>query len=286
MADTIETVEDWLKIEVGSQTPPDFKTHLNYVTQMKELSENLEIKLNLQFKSKSKFPKIVLSKKINLTKLIKESLDEEYKKASKEKDFAKVCSMWISVKSYYLIFNLLLILCTLVNDSKNCLDYSHSRTIKDFREMIKNKGILFNKDSFNKISTCLDAIKFKSKSGDALRGKIDEELRINSILKKLCKYKFDDFCRSEGLRDFRKKVNRRKRDDFFKATEISLFEFFYWYRIKTNYRDLAFLDQEVYSGAIVQFYENYYLFTINFYNALKKLINEISQKRLGENVLD
>jgi hypothetical protein len=284
MTTIAEDVKNFKWVVVPS-TPPDFKTHLNYVTQMKEISEGLEIKLNFQIDSKFKFPKSVLLKKINLIRLIKESLNEEYKKSIKDKDFAKVCSMWIPVKSYYLIFNLLLVLCTLINNDENNLNYPHSKAISNFRDIIKNKNILFNKECFNRVCTCLEAINFKSKSGDTLRETIDEQLRINGILKKLCKYKFEDFCRFGGLKNFRKKANRNKKDSFFINSEISLFEFFYWYRIKTNYRDLDFLDQEVDSNEIVQFYENYYTLTINFYNSLKNLINDISQKRLGEKII-
>lgn len=75
------------------------------------------------------------------------------------------------------------------------------------------------------------------------------------------------------------------KENFLDNKEISLFEFFYWYRIKTNYRDLAFLDQELYEEDIVKFYENYYLLTINFYNAFKKLINNLSKKRFGRDII-
>lgn len=96
--------------------PRDFITHLNYISCMKELSEGLEINSCFQINSKSQFKPEFLHKKIRLIQMIKESLNEEYKKASKEKDFAKVCSMWVSVKSYYLIFNLLLITHVLINN--------------------------------------------------------------------------------------------------------------------------------------------------------------------------
>ena len=110
-------------------------------------------------------------------------------------------------------------------------------------------------------------------------------MRIKGILKKLCLYKFQSYCRERKIREFRTNKDKEKRKWFFDNNKISLFEFFYWYRIKTNYRDLSFLDQEIHSREIVQFYENYYLLTMNFYVALKDLINELSKKRLGEKIL-
>ncbi|MGA2130227.1 MAG: hypothetical protein ABSG05_01260 [Candidatus Pacearchaeota archaeon] len=284
MVDIPENEDGWTLV-VSPSTPPDFRTHLNYVTFMKDLSEELTAKLNKDIVTKSNFSKKALAKKINLIKIIKESLEEEYKKALKEKDFAKVCSMWIPVKSYYLIFNLLLVTCALFNNDENNLNFPHHKTISNFRNMLKNKDILFSKAGFNMVESCEEAINFISKSGDTLRLSVDEQTRINSILKKLCKYKFEDFCRYTGLKHFQTKIDRKKKEGFFKNSEISLFEFFYWYRIKTNYRDLDFLNQEIYSGEIIEFYQNYYFLTMNFYNSLKNLINELSKKRLGESIL-
>jgi len=275
----------WEELEIRPSMPLNFRTHLNYVSCMKELSENLEIKLNFKIDSKSKHDKKYLKKKLRLANLIKESLDEEYKKTKKEKDFAKVCSIWISVKAYYLVFNLLLILHSLINDEKENLNYSHSKTISTFRNLLKTNKLEFNKIEFNMVLSCGNAFSFNSNPGDTLRQGVNNNLITKSILKKLCKYKLNNFCRYKEIKDFRKKENRIKRDSFFKNSDISLFEFFYWYRIKTNYQDLSFLDQEIYENDVVKFYESYYFLTLNFYNALKVLINEISKKRFGEKII-
>ena len=273
------------EIEIAPSMPPDFKTHLNYVTYISNLSKDLEVSLNFNVSSKASFSKSALSKKIRLVELIKESIDEEYNKAKKEKDFAKVCSMWIPVKSYYLIFNMILLICVLSNNDKSNLDYPHAKAISNFRRLIKEKKVSFNKINFNIVLSCKDAISFVSKAGDTLRDQVDDEKRVKSLLKKLCKYKFDDFCRYSGLRVFRDKASKLKKEGFFNNSEISLFEFFYWYRIKTNYRDLSFLDKEIYNGDIVKFYDGYYSLTIDFYHALKKLVNSMAKQRIGEEIL-
>jgi hypothetical protein len=273
------------EIKVLPTMPFDFMTHLNYISCMKELSKGLELNLNIKIDSKSSFKVNSLKKKIRLICLIKESLDEEYKKAEKEKDFARVCSMWISVKSYYLIFNMLLIIHVLINSDETNLNYTHSETINKFRNLLKSKKLEFNKEEFNIVSSCGGAFLFRSESGDTLKKEVLPELRARSVLKKLCKYKLEDFCRYKGIKNFKKKKARLMRDSFLRDSEISLFEFFYWYRIKTNYRDLAFLDQKVFEGDVAKFYENYYILTINFYDCLRKLINELSKSRLGEDII-
>jgi len=285
MNDIIKNDEDLSKIEVVPSTPPDFRTHSNYVSFMEDLSEGLKIALNFNIDTKSKFPKTILSKKLKFIKMIKDNLDDEHRKAIQEREFAKLCSMWIPVKSYYLMFNLLLVLCALINNEEENLNYSHQKSIANFRKMIKDGKISFNKPSFNQIHGCMEIKNFKVKMGTNLKLEVEEELRTKEILKKLFIYKFESYCREEKIKNFKRKKEREKRDWFLKNNEISLSEFFYWYRIKSNYRDLAFLDQDVYSGEIAQFYESYYQFTINFYSALKDLINESSKRRFGEEVI-
>lgn len=280
-----EDEANWLEITVAPSTPPDFRTHSNYVSFMKELSEELKITLNFSIDSRATFKKILLNKKLGLIKIIKENLDDEHKKSLQDRDFGKICSIWIPVKSYYLVFNLLLVLCSLINDDYRNLNYSHKDSIVNSRKLIKDGKISFNKHGFNRVFTCLEAESFKAKMGDNLRYGVEEESRIREIIKKICRYKFESYCRDEKVEEFRTKKNRIKRDEFFRKNEISLFEFFYWYRIKTNYRDLSFLDQDILSSEIVDFYENYYSLTINFYNALKDLINESSKKRFGEKII-
>ena len=186
----VEYETNWLNIEVVPLTPPDFQTHLNYVLFMEDFSNRLDIKLNMDINTKAKFKKTSLSKKLKFIKMIKENLEDEYEKSTQEIEFAKICSMWIPVKSYYLIFNQLLVLCSLINNNEENLNYSHKKSIVNFRKMIKEGIISFNKDDFNKVYSCLETTNFKTKMGDNLREDIEEELRIKGILKKLCSYKF------------------------------------------------------------------------------------------------
>jgi len=264
-------------------SPPSFRTHLNYVSCMNRISKGIKIKVNLKVKNKIKKNEN-LSKKLNLIKLIKKSLEEEYKIVSENEEFAEVCNTWIAVKSYYLIFNLCLILCYLINTG-NSLDFSHKHVLNKIKNLIKSNKITFNKGEFNKLYPCKNALEFKIERGEALKKDIDDNRRIKSIVKKLANYKLIDFKRSKEIPNFRKKINRKKRDDFIKEKTINLFEFFYWYRIKANYRDLEFLNAEVSERDFFNFYESYVKLTTNFYFAFKKAINDLSEKRLEEQII-
>ncbi len=90
------------------QTPPDFRTHANYVEFMKKLSSRVGIECARKISSRIPKSKKV-DKKLGLIKLTLQSIDGEYKTIRKNPEFAELCVSWISVKTYYLLFNLCLI---------------------------------------------------------------------------------------------------------------------------------------------------------------------------------
>jgi hypothetical protein len=263
-------------------TPPSFKTHLYYISCLNQLSQNL--KINESFNIKTKIPKYKnLKKKINLIRLIKKSFDEEYNMAKNNKDFAEVGSTWVAVKSYYLIFNMCLIAQYLIDGSEKSLDMGHRHLLENVKKLIKGKKIVFNKKIFNEFRSCSDALKFKLSPKESLKPDLDITKRVSSIFKKITSYKLINFQRDEKIENFRTKQNRKKKEEFLKNNDVNLCEFFYWYRIKVNYRDLDFLNEEISDKNFFDFYKNYYELTINFYNVLKDLVIKLSKKRLSKN---
>jgi len=113
--DDLEKIIRQVEEEYKKQHPPDFMTHLNYVVCMNDISGGLNAGCKLNIKNKIKKEGKILQKKLNLIKLIKRNLNEEYKTVKQDQAFAEVCVPWIAVKAYYLIFNLLLILDYLVS---------------------------------------------------------------------------------------------------------------------------------------------------------------------------
>ena len=265
--------------------PPDFRTHMNYVSCLNKISKDLSISLLLNIKTKSDYDSKKLKKKLDLIKLIKKSLDEEYKFTIKNEEFAEIGSTWIAVKSYYLIFNMCLIVCFLINDEEKNLNLGHKNVLNNIKKLIKEKKIIFNKKEFNEFHICKEALKFRLSKNESLRLDLEDNKRISSILKKIAEYKLENFKREENIENFRFKINQNKRNDFIKKEETNLYEFFYCYRIKANYRDLDFLNQEIHQENFFDFYKNYYELTMNFYEAFKGLINNISKIRLGEKIL-
>lgn len=278
---------NWQKIEseYETQNPPDFITHLNYVSCLNTLSRGISITCNLSIKTKINESKL-LKKKINLIKLTLKSINGEYKMIQQSPDFAELCVSWISVKAYYLVFNLSLILEYLLSDQESALNFSHKKLLRKFKERIGRKELFFNKKIFNANFQCLKIIKLRVKSGANIKiiG-FNLKDRIVQIFRKLVFYKLEDFQREERIKNFRSEKNRLKKKEFLENNIVNLYEFFYWYRIKANYRDLEFLNKDISSYKFSEFYQNYFELTITFFNAFKNLINELAKIRLGKIIL-
>jgi len=264
--------------------PPDFLTHLNYTKALNTLSRNLILISNLQIRNRiSEAPSLV--KKLGLVKLTLKSISGEFRTILKNPDFAELCVSWISVKAYYLIFNLLLILDYLITGQEASLNLSHERVIKRFKEYLAKNHLSFNKKIFNTNFFCPQIVRLKVQSGANIKV-MDFSLkeRIVQILKKLVDYKLEEFKRKEGIKNFRFRKDREKKEQFLKNNTVNLFEFFYWYRIKANYRDLEFLNKDISSTQFKDFYENYFALTRGFMNAFVPALNELAKIRLNRNL--
>jgi hypothetical protein len=272
----------WIAIkdeEYTRNNPPDFVTHLNYVAFLKDISQNLSLNTSLDINSSMRLPEIV-KKKINLIKLTRKSIAFEYKAVQENPEFAQVCVSWISVKSYYLLFNMLIILRYLITKDMTAFADSHMGLIKWLNVSIDNKTLVFNKDEFNTVYDGAKIHEWKSTTGANIkRTGLNREERFLQILKKIQAYKEEDYMRRNKILNLRKKVNKIRLNEYRTKNKVSVLEFFYWYRIKANYRDLEFLDKEIAIGQFKDYYCNYYELSNNVYASLKSLINELCKKR-------
>jgi len=268
-------------------TPPDFRTHANYIEAMCGISNGLSATFqhNLQIKIVKSG---TLSKKLGLIRLTLDSIDGEYAAISKNSEYAQLCVSWISVKAYYLLFNMCLVLEYLIGGNDNAFHCTHKKVLDSIKNRIKNSEIVFSNKEFNATHSANAVSNIKIKTGSNIKlVNYDSQERLSQILKKLVEYQLEDFQKNSRIKDFRSKVNREKRALFLNVAEVSLFEFFYWYRIKANYRDLEFLSHDIISDSdFATFYINYYSLTKSFYKCFKDLINNLAMIRLKEIIIN
>lgn len=270
-----------MKIEIVDINNQDFRTHANYVDYLSTLTADLKIRTNCGFQEKIKIPSKILDKKIKIVNLSAGALKKEQEIVSQIPEYASVASTWIAVKAYYLFFNLLLITKYLISCQAEAFNFTHMAIQKDLARMIEYKTISFNVNALNINHGVAQALAYRAPTGANLkRLMVDGNIRQSQILKKLANYKRDEFRRISKI----KKLSGNKLKEFNKK-KINFFEFFYLYRIKSNYRDLEFLSKEINEREFVDFYTNYFSLTLNFYQAFKDFINLLSKTRLDKELL-
>lgn len=263
----------WKKVS-GPFEHPDFVTHANYLHFMSENSKGLELSCGLNINKKMALDKRV-SQKIKLIELTLENLEEEKGNIDKYPDYSIVCVSWVPVKTYYLIFNLLILIEYLITASDSYLTITHSALFGSFREMLGDKKVRFNKDLFNEICSVGDVERWQIPPWENIkRNTANPELRYKQIVKKLVQYSKDEYKRTHKI----KRLSGERKNEF-ETTKINICEFLYWYRIKANYRDMEFVDKGVQVSDFVSFYKDYYDLSINFYSAMKDCINSLATKR-------
>ena len=258
---------------------PQFSTHKNYLSYMRRISDNLSLECNINITSKIPISDIAF-KKVKLIKFTIESMKSEYKIIIQQyPEYAAVCVSWVPVKSYYVIFNLIILLEYLLNgNEKRLTTTTHGNSLTVLKNLIGRGELNFNISDFNEIKTVAEIQKLKIPRFENLRS--GTEYRKEEILRKLVDYAHDELKRKVKT----KRISHTGMETFRKL-KLALFEFFYWYRIKVNYRDLEFISSEVTTEEFCQFYEDYHLLTANFYKAFRGCINNLSQVRAGINLL-
>lgn len=266
--------------------PPDFRTHLNYVCCIEALSHSLE--LNCKQSITKKFPENAnLRNKLTLIRLTKNSLKGELETIEKNNDYAELCVSWISVKSYYLIFNLILVLNFLLDPKDSNLKLTHKNARDWLKSRLKEEDLVFNKKIFNLIISSSRIIKFQIPVGHNLKHEdAVSTTRVKQIYRKIVDYQLEQLKFDEKIKDFRKLKDRALRDECIAKEEVNLCEFFYWYRIKANYRDLEFLNHDIPTNSFYEYYIKYYNLTMNFYNAFVTQINKLSLIRFGHEIIN
>ncbi len=250
---------------------PEFTTHKNYTAFMREVSIDLKFKCNCDVSKKLSIPETV-NRKIRLIRLTVRNLEMEMRMVSAYPEYAQVAISWMPVKSYYLIFNLTLLLEYLISTNPAFLTTSHLNSLRQFRSLLKSKTLEFSNEIFNSIKTGEEIEKMKVPKSDNLR--VHTERREEQIFRKFVVYSKDFLRRRDGVPKLGKKQMAELRKSLF-----ALSDFFYWYRIKVNYRDLEFLSAKVHPSEFVQFYNDYYLLTRNFYRAYVTCINQVALSR-------
>ena len=110
-----------IKIDLNEEKQA-FDTHYNYSDCLKCLTNGTSLKFSNKL-SNIKLPD--LDKKKNLINLTLKSLEDEYSIVQQDKDYSYASTSWLPVKTYYLLFNLMLTVEYIFKIQESVFNYKH-----------------------------------------------------------------------------------------------------------------------------------------------------------------
>lgn len=269
------TSEDMEVIEVPEDRL-DYDTHLRYAKSLEEWSSKLSVTCKLKPTLRKSEGEKEVRNKTQLIELIRKSLEDEYAIVQTDPDYSTASVLWLPTKSYYLLYHLLSLIEYLLTADKHAVRISHKKCLEAFTRRIKANEIVFSCKRFNAIFG-RSALDFKSQSGEHLRHAVNDDVMHNLIMKKVACYKIEDYV-------VRNKINRRTLkgrkayQQFIGELQVSIIDYFYLMRIKSSYKHLSFIDG-IDPGRTKYYFETYYKATVEFYNCLTNLKNELLATR-------
>jgi len=219
-----------------------FKTHLNYVKCIANHANSLNISINPRINSPLDGQKT--AKFERLAKITKTSIAGEKTACDNEHAYAQVAAPWIPVKCYYRLYYLeAVFLYVLSGDESGFGNGGHKAVRKNLMLAVESGSISFSSAELATITTWQAANAFTTVSGATVRTNYFSDANCpNSLRKKLAEYIEHDWKQIKKIKDYRSRTSRNAKNRELLPKKFILADFFYWMRIKANYRDVDFLD--------------------------------------------
>lgn len=217
-----------------------------------------------------------LDEKKNLIDLTKKSLNDEYKIVQIDKDYSYASTSWLPVKSYYLIFNILLTIEYVFKIQKSIYRLGHTSCIDEFTRKLESGEIQFSEPLLNQVFN-QSILNHVVRSGANLSSRTSSDDMYKMAIRKIAKYKLDDWKNKNHI-NLRRKTHKTKYQQHLNTFKVSIFDFPYHMRIRSNYRDFAFIDG-VTTDETAQYFNTFFGFTVHFVKSLESLKKDLIKVR-------
>lgn len=240
-----------------------YDTHLNYIKCLCDLMRNVNLRYTGRLRQ-ALTPYI--DEKKNLISLTKKSLNDEYKIVQIDKDYSYASTSWLPIKSYYLIFNILLTVEYTFKLQRVVFRLGHINCIEEFTRKLSTGEIQFSEPLLNQIFD-QSILTYTVRVGSNLSGRTSSTDMYKMAIRKIAKYKLDDWKRKHRI-DLRKPPHKAKCQQFLDSFTVSIFDFPYYMRVRSNYRDFAFID-DVTTTETANYFNTFFGFTAGFVKSLE-----------------
>lgn len=259
-----------------------FTTHSNYVRCLSSHVSGLAITTTLNPTRPLSPSK--LEKFYKLSEITHTSIRDEVEACFNLMEYTQVVAPWIPVKCYYRLYYLEAMMLYLLNGSEIGFSHGgHSGVRKGIKSLVNNGQLTFSNPAFSQKEKVGDAIAHTIISGSNLSPTFYQtDDCTKSLRKKIAQYAEHDFKEKERIKDYRSKGNRDKRNQFYTSHYVNMTDFFYWMRIKANYKDIDYLDftNEISANDAYTYVMRYASAQESYAYALKIFINSLKSSRM------
>ena len=254
-----------------------FRTHLNYIKCLERLLSSCALTVSPRGTFTRQDSEV--RRFVRLYKLTVRSIEKDYELAREDPAIAVILAPWFPVKCYYALYYLESILLHLTDGGMHGYGKGgHS----DVRKMMGNHvtcgAVTFSSSEINTVYVLeqIGSLPTTVSGGTTTLSYWASEQCVHSIAKKLLEYKLHNAKTTSGW-DFRTNVGRNARDQYLRTKKLMLLDFFYWYRIKANYRDLDYIDFEngISDQEIFEYLESYFEAFKAYSNLLGSEVNRL-----------
>lgn len=250
----------------------DYDTHLRYAQSLEKWSLSLALSCKIKPKLRKLDGMKEVKDKTHLIKLIYKSLEDEVSIVQADSSYSTASVLWLPTKSYYLLYHLLSLVEYLLTADKHAVRISHRKCLDIFTKRIRAGELAFSSQRFNTTFDC-SILNFRSQSGEHLRSMVSDDVMQNLLMKKVASYKIEDYVTLNKI-DRRTLKGKEAYKKFVSQLQVSIIDYFYLMRIKSSYKKFSFVDG-IDPERTKHYFETYYRTTINFYNCLSTLKNNL-----------
>jgi len=262
-------------ITTSLNSKASFLTHLNYIKCLEKLLSNATFFASRVGTSPRHAADIARFKKLEV--VTRKSIRKDIELSREDSAFAVIAAPWFPVKCYYSLYYLESILVHLIDGTTSGFGKGgHTSVRKKIYNLVDSGVISLGTSELNRIYKLTDIQVFPAiNPGQNARYDYWRKTECtNSVAKKLMDYKLHDAKLGKKW-NLHTKKHREEQKQFIFNEKLMLLDFFYWYRIKANYRDLDYIDFEngITETEVLGYIEDYYNAYIYYRSQLLRRIN-------------
>ncbi|MDO8474529.1 MAG: hypothetical protein Q7S62_03250 [bacterium] len=197
-----------------------------------------------------------------LCKVTVKSIKKDIELAKEDPEFAVIVAPWFPVKCYYALYYLESVLVNVIDGCTYGFGKGgHSGIRKKIYGLVSSGIISFSQSDLNVVHNLTQVRNMPTiHAGQNTRSDYWQKNEcVQSLAKKLMEYKLHD-AKIGKKWNLRTKKHQTEQKQFITTEQLMLIDFFYWYRIKANYRDLDYIDFEngITPDEVLEYLETYY----------------------------